>query len=116
MTDSNLAARAERVKNLVAIILTVGLGSAVVIFFTAQAPGAGPLGDPNDSKRYLRDMEMVGGKANLLTTQFREWLGSLFQGRSLAATVGVLAVLLALAVWFFGMPLPPEPPREGEDS
>ena len=116
MTDSSSAGRAERIKNLVAIILTVGLGSAVVLFFTAQAPGSGPLGDPNDSKRYLRDMEMFGGKANLLTAQFREWVGGLFQGRSLALTVAILALLLAWAVWFFGMPLPPEPPGEGDRS
>jgi len=116
MTDSDSTGRAERVKNLAAIILTVGLGGAVLIFFTAQAPGAGPLGDPNDSKRYLREMEMVGGKANILTAQFREWVGGLFQGRSLALTVAILALLLAWAVWFFGMPLPPEPPAKGEGS
>ena len=111
MTDSTTRQRLERVKNLIALILTVGLGSAAVIFFSVQPPAASPLGyDPNDSKRYLRDMEMYGGKANVITSQFREWVASLFQGRSLAFTVAALTLLLALAVWFFGTPLPPEEP------
>jgi hypothetical protein len=57
---------------------------------------------------------MYGGKANLIASQFREWVTGMFQGRSLAYTVAFLAILLALAVWFFGMPLPPDPPPEGE--
>ena len=115
MTDSQTRQRLERVKNLIAIILALGLGTATVIFFSIQPPVANPLGyDPNDSKRYLRDMEMFGGKANIITSQFREWVGSLFQGRSLAFTVAALTLLLALAVWFFGTPLPPEPPPEGD--
>ena len=115
MTEHTHKKRLERVKNLIALILTVGLGSAVLLFMAAQPPAASPLGyDPNDSKRYLRDMEMFGGKANIITSQFREWVGSLFQGRSLAYTVAVLTLLLALAVWFFGTPLPPEAPGEGD--
>ena len=111
MQAANSTPSGERVKNLVAAILTVGLGSAVAIYLSAPSSPAGPLGpDPNDSKRYLRDMEVYGGKANLLASQFREWLGSLFQGRSLAFTVAVLTVLLALAVWWLATPLPPEPP------
>lgn len=107
------AKRMERVKNLVAAILTVGLGGAMVIYFVAQPPAANPLGyEFTDSKRYLRDMEMFGGKANILTSQFREWVGSLFQGRRLAFTVAFLTLALAFAVWLFASPLPPEPPGE----
>jgi hypothetical protein len=107
------ARRMERVKNLVAAILTVGLGGAMVIYFVAQPPAANPLGyEFTDSKRYLRDMEMFGGKANILTSQFREWVGSLFQGRRLAFTVAFLTLALAFAVWLFASPLPPEPPGE----
>ena len=112
MTKEEHGRRVERVKNLVSIILTVGWGSAILIFFLAQPPAANPLGyDPNDSKRYLRDMEMFGGKANVLTSQFRESLAGLFHGRALAGTVAVLALLLALAVWFFATPLPPGEPE-----
>ena len=108
---------AERVKNLVAAILTVGIGSALAILLTAAPPVANALvNDPNDSKRYLRDMEAYGGKANLIATQFREGLGSLFQGRTLAFTVAFLSLLLAFAVWLFATPLPPEPPAQGEDA
>jgi hypothetical protein len=105
----------ERVNNIVAAILAVGLSAAVVIFFTAQPPPGNPLGyEFTDSKPYLRDVEMIGGKANLLTAQFRTWVTGLFQGRSLAYTIAFLTIALALAVWLFATPLPPEPPSEGE--
>ena len=115
MEKGSMEQRVERVKNLVAIIVTLGLGSALAIFFLAQGPGANPLGaEPGDSKRYLRDMEMYGGKANLIASQFREWVTGMLHGQSLAYTVTALTLLLALAVWFFGMPLPPDEP--GEDQ
>lgn len=110
MKHGNKDPRVERVKNGVAAILTVGLGSAFVLFCIAKPPPPNPLGyELTDSKRYLRDLEMYGGKANILTTEFRTCVTSLSQGRNLAYTVAVLTLVLAFAVWFFASPLPPEP-------
>ena len=60
-----------------AIILVVGLGSAILIYQTAQNYLGGVLGYeegggsvypnmPEDSKKYLRDLQLYGGKANML--------------------------------------------------
>ena len=91
-------------------ILVLGFVAAVVIYLTAQPPPGNPLGyDPLDTKKYLRDLEVYGGKANVLAAQFREWFDGLWQGKQLAFTVAVLTVIAAGAFKFFATPLPPDP-------
>ena len=89
-------------------ILILGFAAAVVIYLTAAPPPGNPLGyDPMDTKKYLRDLELYGGKANVLAAQFKDWFVSLWHGKRLAFTVAVLAVIAALAFAFFSTPLPP---------
>jgi len=98
----------QEVNTAVKAILATGFAGAVLIWFTAPDPAANPLGyEFRDSKAYLRNMEMFGGKANLLSAEFREWLTGMFQGRSLAFTVAFLTALLALGIWLFATPVPP---------
>ena len=94
-------------RRLTRAILAVGFGSAIVIYLMAGDPSANPLGyDPLDTKKYLHDLEVYGGKANVLAAQFREWFVELWQGKNLAFTVAVLTVLVVLAIRFFAT-LPP---------
>ncbi len=89
-------------------ILIVGFAAAIIVFFTAQPPEANPLGyDPLDTKKYLHDLEVYGGKANLLAEEFREWFDSLWHGRQLALTIVVITLLVVLVFRFFAKPLPP---------
>ena len=100
-----------RLRHIVALILIAGLASAAVLYVTAPSPsgdGGGPR--PDESKKYLREMEVYGGKANLLATDLRQWFETLWHGRPLAFTVAFLTLLLAFLVLFFGAPLPPSPP------
>jgi hypothetical protein len=97
-----------RLKRIVALILIAGFGAAIIVYVTAAPGPVGSTGyDPADSKRDLREMEIYGGKANLLAGELRHWFASLWHGRNLAFTVALLTVALALAVLFFGVPLPP---------
>jgi hypothetical protein len=90
-------------------ILVLGFVSAIVIYVTAAPPPPNPLGyEPEDTKKYVRDMEMYGGKSNLLAGELREWFDSLWHGKRLAFTVAVLTVVAAAAFAFFAVPLPPE--------
>jgi len=61
---------------------------------------------PEDSKKYLRDLELYGGKANVLATEFRLWLVGLWQGKSLAFTVAFITILISL-VFFYAANYPP---------
>jgi hypothetical protein len=89
-------------------ILCAGCAAALLIYVTAPPPGdlLGPRLE--DSKVYLRQMEVYGGKANVLAYELREWFAGLWHGRALAFTVAGLSALLALAV--FGV-FPPPPPN-----
>jgi hypothetical protein len=57
------------------------------------------------SKQVAHDMEVYGGRANVLADDFRVWFAGLWRGRSLAGTVAVLTVLTALVYRFFATPL-----------
>ncbi len=102
---------------LSAIILIAGLFAAALIYRSAVDAERNALGyvqgdgtsypvTPEDSKKYLRDMELYGGKANVLADELRRWFSGLWHGKSLAYTVAVISILLALGVYGAGR-LPP---------
>ena len=75
------------------LILLAGLGSSIAIYLTA-----GPSADMNMvnefevSKRYAHDLELYGGKANVIADKFSHWFDGLWHGQSLAFTVAVLTI------------------------
>jgi len=74
-------------------ILLVGLASAIAVYVTARDPGTDPLGNPLDqSKVYLRTVEMVGGTANVVASQITDG----FTALQLAAFFGQPASVEAL--------------------
>ena len=95
------SARLARIRLITGSILAAGLGAALAIYLFATPGGTNPTAfEPDDSKKYLREMEVFGGKVNVLAAQFtRAWSG-LWHGRNLAYTVGSLTLLLGFAFWF----------------
>ncbi len=100
-----------------AVILVAGLGSAIWIYQTAENKPYGALGYeqgdgsaypvmPEDSKKYLRDLELYGGKANVFMDELRRGFVGLWHGKSLAYTVGGLAILLSFGVFYAANHLP----------
>ncbi len=88
-------------------IVLAGLAAALLIFLTAAPATENPLGyRPEDTKRYLREMEIYGGRANVLASEFRQWFEGLWHGRALAFTVAGLSLLFALAFLGATTPLP----------
>jgi len=108
---------ALRRKRWTIAILSVGFAAAIVIYFTAAAPDENPLGDPMQTKQYVHDLEVYGGKANVLAAQFREWFVGLWEGKNLAYTVAFSTVVL---VWiyraFTRLPLPADDETESLDA
>lgn len=84
-----------------AIILLVGLGSAILIYLTAGEAPDSMLGyEPGESKKYIHDLELYGGKANLLASELMGWFNGLWQGKSLAYTVAFLTVCLSFGIYY----------------
>jgi hypothetical protein len=105
-----------RLRRWLRAILALGFSAALLIYVTATPAPADALGyDPMDTKRYLRELEVVGGKANVLGAQFQQWFLGLWHGRPLAFMVALATVLLAWLVSLLGAPRPPEP-RAGPDA
>ena len=106
-----IADRRPRLNLIGAIILLVGLGTAILIYRTAENDSRDVLGyeqgngsvypvKPEDSKKYLRDMELYGGKANVLVDEFRRWFVGLWHGESLAFTVGGITFLISFGIFY----------------
>ncbi|MCX6952680.1 MAG: hypothetical protein NTV51_11025 [Verrucomicrobia bacterium] len=91
----------RRIKRITILLLVLGFGSAIAIFLTARPVVVDPLiGDPMTSKRYVRELRVIGGKANVVAAEFMAWFAERWQGRNLAATVAVLTVVGTLAFRF----------------
>lgn len=109
----------KRINQISLALLILGIGAAVAIFVTAgpeKIDPLDPLSDPFQSKKYLHEMRVIGGKSNVFAAQVMHWFNSLWHGRPLAGTVIVLTVLVVLAFRFvivrpeLYMPQPDLPP------
>lgn len=112
-------------------ILFAGLAAAIFVYRVAadgrsEAVGYEMAGDgyyaisPRDSKAYLHDLELYGGKAAVMADAFNRWFESLWHGKSLAYTLASLAVGLALMCFFAASRLPrdssPDHPMAGPEA
>ena len=104
---SNITNQQTRLYLIAAVILLVGLSSAGLIYLTAgNGPDNGP--DFDNSKIYLHDLELYGGKANVLANEFRNWFAGLWQGKSLAYTVVSITLVMAFGFFFVARHSPPD--------
>ncbi len=100
-----------------AVILLLGLGGAILIYLTAEDDSDAVAGyeivdgsvypiAPQSSKIYVHDLELYGGKANVLADEFRRWFISLWHGKSLAYTVACVFIFVFMAIIFVAYHLP----------
>jgi hypothetical protein len=103
-----------KTKRITWLMLGLGLGSALVIFLTADPEVEDPLlGDRFGQKKYLREMRTLGGQGNVVAAEFNEWFAGLWEGRALAGTVAVITVGAVLVFRFVATH--PEAPVEEND-
>ena len=107
----------EFLKLISAVILLVGLGSAIYIYQTAEDDLSSALGYeivggsaypimPQDSKMYRHDLELYGGKAAVLADEFSRWIAGLWHGTSLAYTIACITLIIAFGFFFTANHLP----------
>ncbi len=111
-----------------AFILLAGLAAAAMVYLSAEDD----MGDnvdyelvngtvyptqPRDSKRYVHDLELYGGKAALVVDDIDRWISGLWHGRRLAYTLGILAIGLGLGCFIVAERLlDPSSPDLGQDG
>ena len=72
------------------------IGEAVVIYLTAVNHDESTLiNEFKESKKFTHDLELYGGKANVIADKFARWFDGLWHGQSLAFTVAVLTVIIS---------------------
>jgi len=104
-----ISGKQYRLHLISAIILLVGLGSAIVIYITA-ADGSdsvlgydiagGTLYPDVPSKMDVHNVELYGGKPLVLWNDILRWFDGLWYGKSLAITI-IWITLIAAGVNFF---------------
>src|SRR5262245_42942374 len=94
----------------------VGFTSAIWIYLaTGPAPESRLGYEPEDSKRYLRDLERYGGKANVVAGEITEWFNGLWHGRRLAFIVACVTVIVAGALLLAAIPMDSDLGDEGSN-
>ncbi len=99
------------------ILLLAGLSSSVLIYELSGDRSVSVLGYedaggsvypilPEDSKQYLRGMELYGGTANVLADELRRWFAGLWHGKSLAFTVAFITIFVSSVVFYVARRLP----------
>jgi hypothetical protein len=94
-----------------AIILIVGLGSAALIYQRAGNDPYGALGYevvdgtrypimPENSKLYRHNLEVYGGKFNVIMDDFRRWFVGLWHGKSLALIIACTTIIISFGFFY----------------
>jgi hypothetical protein len=73
-------------------ILAAGLLAALMIYLRAAALPADDDADDLPSKVDIRQMQEIGGEADVLGVEFNAWFASLWHGKRLACTVGLFSI------------------------
>ncbi len=92
-----------------AALLLIGVGSSILIYVKADnednsipayevVGGQVYPGMHEQSKKYIHDLEVYGGKAAVLADEFNRWFFGLWHGQNLAFTIAGLTFFLSLIV------------------
>src|SRR5215467_10258918 len=78
-------------------VLVSGLVAATLIYiFATDDQDAEAAREIAEGRMYQRNLEVMGGKLMVYLAQFNDWFASLWHGTSLALTVAVLSIAIAL--------------------
>ncbi|HLO68269.1 MAG TPA: hypothetical protein VK188_14690, partial [Holophaga sp.] len=91
--------RTRRIRAITFLILSHGLGAAALAWLRAPRAVREFDLEPADSKVYLRQMEMVAGKSNIVASQLRHGFNALWEPANLPWTLLVLTCLAAGGFW-----------------
>jgi hypothetical protein len=110
-----------------AVIMLAGLGSAVYLYQAAENDSSEILGydveggsaypiRPEDSRKYLRDLEVIGGKAGVVADDLRRRFAGLWQGKTLALMIAGISILASFAFFYAANHLPSRPKPDDQSE
>ena len=110
----------ERIFYAGVVILVAGLiGAALIYWLTADSAVKKTEIEYANPRAYEFQIELLGGKATVYVVRFNEWFTGLWQGRQLAFTVAMLALVTALICFWLSKRLAeavPSDHRQGSEE
>jgi hypothetical protein len=83
------------------IFLLLGLALPAFTYISAEDVNDSSLVyEVEESRKYIHDMELLGGKMNVLAMKFTNWFNSLWHGKPLAYTICCITVLIFIVLVF----------------
>ncbi|HMK43960.1 MAG TPA: hypothetical protein VK445_07460 [Dissulfurispiraceae bacterium] len=96
----------KRLLLISAAVLLAGIVSGVVIYLVA--PNSDDISSMDDSKMYRHNLELYGGKLNVLANELVQGFYGLWRGRVLAFTLAGLSAIVSLGLFLYARSLPPD--------
>jgi hypothetical protein len=114
--NNNTANVQKRLYIIAVIVLLIGLGSAASVYLTAGNAADNQEIHFENSKRYVHNLEVYGGKMNVLADQLCRWFDGLWHGRSLALTISCITLFVSLVIFLVALNSPPDPNPAPQDE
>ncbi len=106
-----------RLRIISAAILLAGLLISSAIYLTAPDESEDmTIYGFEHSKAYRHDLELYGGKANVLVSEFMQWFEGLWHGKSLAYTIAVIAIVASVILCCIARLVSSKDDDSGEDK
>jgi hypothetical protein len=83
-------------------VLLIGLTAAAFVYVLADGEDLDDANEIANARMYQHNLEVIGGKFAVYLDEFNRWFASLWHGKTLAYTIGVLAIALALVCFWIG--------------
>jgi len=83
---------------IAAVIVLIGMGGATLIYLTAENNSDNVLSYEN-TKKYKHDLELYGGKTNVLISEFMGWFVGLWHGKSLAFIIACFTIFISFGLF-----------------
>ena len=98
----------DRPSKVTIAMVVAGFSAALVVYLIAAPDETDPLQNFEQSKKYLADVERIGGKAAVFSIELENWFSGLWHGQSLAFTIAALTIILSLGYLFMSRRLSSE--------
>ena len=110
-----------------AVIILAGLISSVGIYLAAGDDRESALGyeiiggnaylvTPENSRKYVHDLKLIGGNAAVFADEFSRWFFGLWHGKTLALTIACIAVVISLGFFLAARTTPPDAQSGARDE
>ena len=88
-------------------ILFSGLAASITIYLSAEDEPYNLFAEYEGSKKFVYELERIGGKGAVVANEFNNWFTGMWHGRHLAFTVACIAVIIAIGYYFVASDIKP---------